>query len=215
MTLYLGDCKKIMPTLEGVDALVSDPPYGMRYTPGAKSKKKTTTLKGGARNRMCLKVIGDHEDFDPSPLLKYKIAVICGGHHFSHLLPQSRGWIVWDKKPGGYPKNDFSDVDLIWTTANKPQRMFRWLWAGALRQNGQCTLHLHPTEKPIELMAWAMEYADVPEGGTVLDPYMGSGTTGVACLRTGRNFVGIEIDPEHFKTACARLEAECNQGALL
>ena len=218
VTLYLGDCKEILPMLEGVDALVSDPPYGMRYKPGYFLGKSGGTLKcktGHAQNRFSEKVIGDHEDFDPAPLLKYPIAVICGGHHFSHLLPQSRGWIVWDKKPGGYPQNDFSDVDLIWTTANKPQRMFRWLWAGALRQNGQCTKHLHPTEKPIELMAWAMDYADVPAGATVLDPYMGSGTTGIACIRTGRKFIGVEKDKRHFETACERIRCELAQGVLL
>jgi len=64
-------------------------------------------------------------------------------------------------------------------------------------------------------MAWLMDQAKVPIGATVLDPYMGSGTTGIACLRTGRNFVGIETDPEYFAAAVSRLEREINQGALL
>ena len=217
VTLYLGDCLDVLPSLTGVDALVSDPPYGMRYKPGAFLGTKKGTLKcatGHAQNRFSEKIIGDHQDFDPEHLLKYPVAVICGAHHFSHRMPQSRGWIVWDKKPNDYPKNDFSDVDLIWTTADKPQRIFRWLWAGALRQNGQNTKHLHPTEKPIELMAWAMEYADVPQGGTVLDPYMGSGSTIIAALLTGRKAIGIEMDAGHYATALERIKAELAQGDL-
>lgn len=80
---------------------------------------------------------------------------------------------------------------------------------------GETMERLHPTQKPVPLMAWCMERAKVPEGATVLDPYMGSGSTGIACLRTGRNFVGIEKDPKHFATALARLEREINQGVLL
>jgi site-specific DNA-methyltransferase (adenine-specific) len=211
VTLHLGDCRALLDSIEA-DACVSDPPYGMRYKPGYYiGRSATQPLKGmggTTRNRFAETVTGDHEDFDPALLLKYPIAVICGAHHFSNRLPNSRGWIVWDKKPHDYPKNDFGDADLVWTTADKPIAMFRWLWAGALRQNGQNSRHLHPTEKPVELMAMAMDYAGVPLGATVLDPYMGSGTTGIACIRTGRKFIGIEKDTVHFDTAVARIQEE-------
>jgi len=215
VTLILGDCLAHLPIK--ADACVSDPPYGMRYKPGYFLGKSGGTLKcktGHAQNRFAEKVIGDHEDFDPALLLKYPIAVICGAHHFSNRLPNSRGWIVWDKKPHDYPKNDFGDADLVWTTADKPIAMFRWLWAGALRKNGQNSRHLHPTEKPVELMAMAMDYAGVPAGATVLDPYMGSGTTAIACIRTGRKFIGCEIDPVHFATAEQRIRRELEAGTF-
>jgi DNA modification methylase len=73
---------------------------------------------------------------------------------------------------------------------------------------------VHPAQKPVELLKWCMDQARVPEGATVLDPYMGSGTTGVACIRTGRKFIGIEIDAGHFATARKRLENELRQGML-
>jgi hypothetical protein len=95
------------------------------------------------------------------------------------------------------------------------QRLVRGHLSATLYLGERDTPRVHPTQKPVVVMGWCMEQAGVPEGATVCDPYMGSGTTGIACLRTNRNFVGIEKDPEHFKNACARLEAECNQGALL
>lgn len=89
------------------------------------------------------------------------------------------------------------------------------MWKGICQQGDKEGGRVHPTQKPVPLMAWCMEQAGVPIGATVLDPYMGSGTTGIACLRTGRNFVGIEKDPKHFAVAVARLEREANQGVLL
>jgi site-specific DNA-methyltransferase (adenine-specific)/modification methylase len=130
------------------------------------------------------------------------VCVMWGGNNFR--LPPSRCWLVWDKQ-NAVPT--MSDVELAWTNLDRPAKR-KSLPVGVHK-------HGHPTEKPQALMTWSMEVARVPIGATVLDPYMGSGTTGIACLRTNRNFIGIEKDPEHFKTACARLERECNQGALL
>ena len=84
-----------------------------------------------------------------------------------------------------------------------------------LSMNGEALTRCHPTQKPVPLMAWCMERAGVLEGATVLDPYMGSGTTGIACLRTGRNFIGIEKDPKHFATALERIKREESQGTLV
>lgn len=208
VTLYLGDCKKIMPTLEGVDALVTDPPYGIGYVHSGKCKGRWHRINVGA-------IMGDDQDFDPTPLLGYANIVLFGANHYAAKLPPG-GWHVWDKLGGGKPFGDsFSDAEFIWHNQKAASRIFRYMWKGICVEGGTAPKRVHPSQKPVPLMAWAMDYAGVPANATVLDPYMGSGTTGIACLRTGRNFVGIEIDPEHFKTACARLERECNQGALL
>lgn len=107
-----------------------------------------------------------------------------------------------------------SEAEAAWMNRGKSVRLVKHCWQGFSRAS-ENSEHYHPTQKPVAVMAWCMDAAKVPEGATVLDPYMGSGTTGIACLRTGRNFIGVEKDPKHFKTACARLERECNQGALL
>ena len=139
--------------------------------------------------------------------------VLWGANHYASRLPDSAAWLVWDKR-GGTAENNLSDCELAWCNVGGSARLKMHMWNGLCRDS-EIGEHLHPTQKPVVVMAWAMDKAKVPEGATVLDPYMGSGTTGIACLRTNRNFIGIERDAEHFKTACARLERECNQGALL
>ena len=210
-TLHLGDCLKIAPQLQGIDAVITDPPYGIgfQHSGGGNGKGKGRWLA-----KTCT-IHGDDKPFDPGPWLEYPIIVLWGADHYAQRLPEG-GWLIWDKLGGrkGFGDN-FSDIEAAWQNRKRSSRIFRHLWKGLIRQGLGGVKRVHVSEKPVPLMAWSMEMADVPTGATVLDPYMGSGTTGLACLRTDRNFVGIEIDPEHFKTACARLERECNQGALL
>jgi site-specific DNA-methyltransferase (adenine-specific) len=209
--LIHGDCKEILPTLAGIYAIVSDVPYGMDYKPGG----YMGTLPHGSLHRAMLDpVYGDNEPFDPAHLLAYPKVALFGAHHYSDKLPQSRGWLVWDKKPNGWPKNNYSDGDLIWTNQDKPLRIFRYLWQGALRQGGDNSPHLHPTEKPVALMKWIIEQLDIPAGAVICDPYMGSGTTGVACAELGYDFVGIEILPKYFEMAEARIEKAYKQPPL-
>ena len=92
-------------------------------------------------------------------------------------------------------------------SARNARRVYRHQWKGRLRE-GSAEKRLHVSEKPVALMAWIIETVRVRVGATVLDPYMGSGSTGIAALRSGRRFIGIEIDPGHFETARARLERE-------
>jgi hypothetical protein len=132
--------------------------------------------------------------------------IVWGANYYPQHLRPSMGWLVWDKGQ----RISQSDCELAYSTMDKALRSMT-LNRAAIAQDGA----VHPTQKPVQVMAWCMEMAKVPAGATVLDPYMGSGTTGIACLRTGRNFVGIEKDPAHFANAVARLEREANQGALL
>jgi len=224
VTLYQGDCLDILPTLEGVDAVVSDPPYGIGHKARPNQSQGGKTLRnkfraGDAYGKHSGSIIGDLAPFDPSPWLGFPCAM-WGAGYYHERLPRG-GWLLWDKKcTGGYDNWNSADGDMAWMSREAAPRVFRLVWIGLVRgevekaSGGQNRGSLHPNEKPVRLMAWTMDNLKVPEGATVLDPYMGSGTTGIACIRTGRNFIGIEKDPEHFETARKRIEAELAQGDL-
>ncbi len=188
--------------------VVSDPPYGIRYVhgEGGGCLAKSTIFAGHS-------IIGDDSKFDPSPWLEFKVVVLWGANHYASRLPDSPAWLIWDKRDG-ICSNDQADCEMAWTNLKKPARVFRHIWNGMLKDSERGESRVHPTQKPAALMAWCLEQAKVPSGATVLDPFMGSGTTGIACLRTGRNFIGIEKDPAHFKTACERFAREID-GELL
>lgn len=200
-TLYLGDCREILPEIAGVDALITDPPYGL----GAR-------LKSGASGEWAKGFrVAPEWDTQTAPewvvqlaISKAKSAIIWGGNYYA--LPIARGWLGWDKMQ----EHSGGHYELAWTNIDMPTRMYRKSRVEAYSQMGK----VHPTQKPIELMSWCIDQAKLPAGATVLDPFMGSGTTGIACLRTGRNFIGIEKDPQHFATAVARIEREVAQGVL-
>ena len=197
--LYLGDCLEILPTLEAgsVDAVITDPPYGID-----ESGRKNQT-------RSNLAPVRDYGDYrwDAKLPRRYIEAllqtgqdqVIFGGNFYADWLPPSSSWIVWDKDNSG----DFADCELAWTSHKKAVRKFVWRWNGFIKE--QPEQRYHPTQKPLALMKWVIaNYTS--EGTTILDPFMGSGTTGVACVQTGRNFIGIEIDPGYFEIAKRRIE---------
>lgn len=210
-TLYLGDCLEILPTLPKVDAVITDPPYGGglavdfadRFKAKAGGWWKNTDRSTQIRHA---EIIGDDKPFDPAPLLAIdcRVKVLWGGNWYASRLPDSGGWWIWDKRAGVENADwPMSEAELAWTNIGKGTRFFRHMWFGLLRdsEKGQ---HYHPTQKPAALMAWCIEKSKMPE--TVLDPYMGSGTTGVACANLGRKFIGIEIDPKYFDIACERIE---------
>lgn len=225
VVLWHGDCEQVFPLLEVVDALISDPPYGGGL---ATDYAERFTTKAGkwwknddrATQKRHAPILGDDQPFDPSPLLavKARAKVLWGANWYANRLPDSGAWWMWDKRNG---RRDVTEADwpmgegeLAWTNIGKGVRIFRHTWFGLIRDSERGEHH-HPTQKPVVLMQWCMEKAKVPVGATVLDPYMGSGTTGIAALRTGRNFIGIEKDAAHFKTAADRIRNELNQGVLL
>lgn len=210
--LACGDCREILPTLSPgeVDAVVTDPPYGIGLKTG-----RTTGGKWANVRHAGVRIAGDDEPFDPSPLLAVGAPmVLWGANFYSDRLPGS-GWLVWDKRPGIEDMEwSRSDAELAFISGRKTVKTFRHLWHGLCR-GSEVGEHFHPTQKPVALMAWCLAELGVPSGGLVLDPYMGSGTTGVACIRDGFRFVGIEKDPGHFETACRRIrravsEAKCD-----
>ena len=190
-TLYLGDCLEILPTLGKVDAVVTDPPYGIGF--GAKHTKWSA-------NRGVILGDWDGEVPDVTPLLSVaKDVIIWGGERFN--LPVTRGWLTW-AKPDAAPT--FASTEFAWTNRDRPARHFVYS-VGAT--NGERVGH--PTQKPLALMKWCLGF--LPDAHTILDPFMGSGTTGVACAKLGRKFIGIEIDPGYFEIACERIRKAYDQ----
>lgn len=206
VTLYLGDCREIAPTLT-FDAVVSDPPYGINH------KVERTGIPSGHKRRTNERIIGDVEPFDPSPWARVP-AILWGANHYAGLLPVSGGWLVFDKRRGGTHNQQFkaSDCELAWTNLFGSVKMFSHLWAGICRES-EIGQHFHPMQKPIALMEWCVKFLPDP-GAIVLDPYMGSGTTGVATASLGRKFIGIEIEPKYFDVACRRISAAIGQSDM-
>lgn len=206
-TMILADCLDVLPDVV-CDAIITDPPYGIGYIKG-------TGGKGKHHRRNIEAIEGDDKPFDPAPLLNFGNVLMWGADHYAQRLPRGH-WLVWDKLDGMESWDSFSDVEVAWHNQTGAARIYRKLWKGVCRpgqENGDA--RLHPSQKPIALMQWCIEQAKVPEGGMVCDPYMGSGTTAIACIRTGRKFVGIEKDAKHFETACERVANELAQGVLL
>jgi len=209
-TLHLGDCLEYMRTMDAgsVDAVITDPPYGISYSPSQNSAK-AWGLKTFAGDVV---VSGDNVKFNPSPFINFGSVVLFGANHYADRLPASSAWVVWDKRDG-LESNDFADCEMIWTNSDKVARVFKHRWSGALRDSERGIERVHPTQKPVILMRWLIENYTQP-GDTVFDPFMGSGTTGVACMQLGRNFIGCEIDPQYFAIAERRIKDAAAQPAL-
>jgi site-specific DNA-methyltransferase (adenine-specific)/modification methylase len=201
--LILGDCMDMLPSLSGkYDAIISDPPYGIAYNPSSPS---------GSRWKDVKKIVGDERPFDPWPLLwEVDTVVLFGANNFANKLPNSRRWFVWDKRPG-MKSMSFSDCELVWCSVPGPARMIRHVWSGANR-GGERGQHWHPTQKPVAVMRQIIETVTKPRD-TIFDPYMGSGTTGIAALQCGRKFIGIEIERRWFGAAIRRMATLRNEKA--
>lgn len=209
--LYQGDCLRIMPMLEGVDAVVTDPPYGIKET-GSNSRQKDGVSRLGTKTRVV-----HYEDmtWDNTPATRARLEmmreiapyqIIFGGNYYP--LPPTKCWLVWDKLSSG----DFADCELAWTNLPKAVRRIKFLWNGMIRQNGEPRGD-HPTQKPIEVMRWCLGH--IADAEVICDPFMGSGTTGVAAVKTGRKFIGIEREPKYFDIACKRIEEAMKQPDML
>jgi site-specific DNA-methyltransferase (adenine-specific) len=206
-TLYLGDCREILPTLGKVDAVVTDPPYGIAHKAHSNTKRNGWC---GEKYYANASLHGDAQDFDPSPFLKFDHVILWGANHYAQQLPRGR-WLVWNKLGQLEPWDTFSDIEIAWMNQRGADRMFSLLWKGLAQGEkiggGE---RFHPTMKPIALMSWCLSFIPFPEA-LILDPFMGSGTTGVAAVKLGRKFIGIEIEPKYFDIACCRIEAETRQ----
>ena len=189
--LILGDCREIIGGLE-FDAILTDPPYGIGIT----SSNRLAVSRGlGGK-------LWDEKPADVSGIVARDLpTIIWGGNYFD--LPPTRAPLVWDKNNAG---RDFADFEMAWSNLDMVARRF------VMRPMGMDGGKLHPTQKPIALMEWCLGF--LPDARTILDPFMGSGTTLVACQRLGRQGVGIELDPDYFAIACKRVDEATRQPDL-
>ena len=191
-TIYHGDCREILPELAKVDLVLTDPPYGL----GNKMAGGTWMMdkKVRASNR------GFAWDMTAPPMeqvLKAGIsAIIWGGNYF--VLPPSRCWLIWHK-PDAVPT--MADVDMAWTSWDRPSRYFKYTIAATNPERGD-----HPTPKPLSLMKWCLNQQ--PQAMTILDPFMGSGTTLRAAKDLSRKAIGIELEEKYCEIAARRMAQE-------
>jgi site-specific DNA-methyltransferase (adenine-specific)/modification methylase len=197
--LIQADCRDVLPTLGKVDAVVTDPPYGLGNLWGV----------GGCgawplRDRDMQSGAWDKTTCEEAVTTARKISensVIWGGNYYE--LPPARGWLIWDKMQ----EHSTAHAEMAWTNLNIPVRTFRYARAQLASEGKQ-----HPTQKPLPLMVWCLGF--LPVARTILDPFAGSGTTGVACVQLGRRFIGIELEPRYFDIACRRISDELKRPRL-
>lgn len=198
ITCWLGDCREILPTLGKMDAVVTDPPYGI-----------------GHEHKVLGGIEGDDQPFEPQSFLVARHHIFWGANHFASRLPDATRWLLWLKHdPGLFGKRTHAPFDLAWTDLGGSGRAMKHIWDASIREGEWFGKpNCHPHQKPTELLQWAIEF--LPDDClTILDPFMGSGTTGVAAVKSGRKFTGIEIDPGYFDIACKRISAALKQGDL-
>lgn len=199
-TLYLGDCREIMPALGKVDAVVTDPPYGL----GDWNNRGSNA--GGPFDSEITQQWD--RPIDPAVIEQMtqcsKHQIIWGWNYFSDLLPRTKQVFVWNK---GIRNMHFNDCELAWTSQFREAcRVFDYSPSSMEKKE-------HQTQKPVALMKWCVDR--LPRGSDlILDPFMGSGTTGVACIKLGRRFIGIEIEPSYFDIACRRINDATKQADL-
>lgn len=209
--LILGNCMEVMKSLGRFDAVVTDPPYGIGRGSGMGGGGRGLT---GSRNTHLRRYKdGEWDSSRPNKAVfdliidKSDIQIIWGGNYFSDLIPVSGKWLFWDKCQ---TMPSYSDGELAWTTiGGNAVKQFTYNGNGLQAKEKE---RFHPTQKPIALMEWCIGF--MPNAVTILDPFMGSGTTLVACQRMGRQGTGIEIDPDYFEIACRRVDEATRQPDL-
>jgi len=205
-TLYLGDCLEILPTLGRFDAIVTDPPYGLKESAG----------KNKSRGKLAVAKDYGNDNWDDKPISKEAIElirnlsdwqIIFGGNYFE--LPPTKCWLIWDKVNGA---TDFADAELAWTNLDKAVRLKKYMWNGMLRENNEPRGD-HPTQKPIGIMDWVISH--LPKNvDLICDPYLGSGTTGISAVKANKKFIGIEREQKYFDIACQRIYDAYRQNKL-
>ena len=203
--LLLGDCLEILPTLdrEEIGAVVADAPYGLAYD-------ASTSTQQGIKSFDPIE--GDSVPFDISPFVSFPDVLIWSLPQLTLGVPVGMGaWYAWDKTTRNDLGCRISEYEYCWHKRATKTRGFRHLWSGAYRASEAGRERLHPTQKPVALMAWCLKHV---QGEVICDPFTGSGTTGVACIRTQRRFIGIEISEQYFRVAVDRCQRELGRFPL-
>ena len=201
ITIYNADCRQVLPFLPKFDLLLTDPPYGIDADNQARILSRGKLAKPKDYGASSWDKSPPESWFLDSATDAADTSILWGGNYFG--LPASSCWLVWDKDNG---TNDFADCELAWTNMARAVRKFKWRWNGMLQENGgdKKETKVHPTQKPVPLMRWCLGF--VPDAKTILDPFMGSGTTLVAAKMEGRSAVGIEINEAYCESAAKRLQ---------
>lgn len=200
VTIYHGDCLQILPHLPKVDLVLTDPPYGI-------SLKCKNGASGNRFRQPFDEIYGDDSGFDPIPFMEFKDVILFGANHFCQSIPQHEGqWYFWDKTLQNN-KCRIAEGEFAWHKKGTKPRAFRHLWSGAYRDSESGKRSQHPTQKPVLLMCWCISLCpDNPQ--TILDPFMGSGTTLRAAKDLGRKAIGIEIEEKYCEIAAKRMAQE-------
>lgn len=192
VTLYLGDCREILPTLPKVDAVVTDPPYGIGFASQPTKWQRRAGHKPQAWDDLTVDGLQELLELGNKQ-------VVWGGNYYP--LAPSRGWLSW-YKPDAPPS--MGSVEFAWTNLDQNSRQIT-VSIGATNSERVG----HPTQKPLAVMRFTL--SEIGPAQSILDPFMGSGTTGVAAVQLGRKFIGIEIEPKYFDIACKRISAALEQ----
>lgn len=197
--LYQGDCLEVMPHLGRFDAVVTDPPYGIKMAGGFSG------AGGFSAPIQRREYVGNWDNVRPNKnifdaiLASSPVSIIWGGQYFADILPAQGKWLWWDKCQ---TMPTYGDGELAWTSlSGDAPKKFVYSNNGLMAREKD---RVHHTQKPVALMRWCLGF--LPDAKTILDPFMGSGTTLVACAKMGRKGVGIELDPDYFEIACRRVE---------
>lgn len=196
VTLYLGDMEEILPTLQDFDVCLTDPPYGTDY--GRAGSFSHSHGWGDWRENVEWDAERPPREIFDLIRSKTKRQIIWGGNYFTDFLPPTMQWLVWDKG-----QRDFSlaDCEFAWSSQWNAARIFSFSRSLA-KQDGK----VHPTQKPIELMSWCLDQLR-PIAKSVVDPFSGSFTTAISCIRRGVSFVGIEKDEAYFEAGVERVRS--------
>lgn len=208
--IFNCDCTNLPELSIKPSLILTDPPYGI-------GRKVDYSRFNSISNGTCKSskdwpsIIGDDSPFDPRPLVNGTRLALFGANNFCDKLPVSKGWLIWDKTGNGRVVDNIQpDAELIWTNFVKHGPIIlSYLWKGAAKESGaleQGKKSLHPTQKPVRLMEWIIELAELPNQALIYDPYMGSGPVLLAALEKGMRAIGVEIVPEYCKVAADRLE---------
>lgn len=206
VVLYQADCLELLPTLGRFDAVVTDPPYGIGADSTMHKQSGTKYGNAAAAKREYRATDWDIKPISPELMSlvtgSAKWSIIFGGNYYS--FPASSCWLVWDKENGD---NGFADCELAWTNLPKAVRRIYWRWNGMIRKGQE--ERFHPTQKPLGVMEWCLTH--IPDAKTICDPFMGSGTTGIAAVKAGLQFSGIERDARYFDIAVKRISDALKQ----
>ena len=204
-TVYNCDCLELMKSMvkQGIvaDWLIADPPYGIGIdglVGGAGACKNTEyTQKDWDKQRI------DKEYFD----LMFKVSknqIIFGANYYTDILPPCKSLCVWDKRVNDMDRNNFADCEFIYVSSGV-SRVFRYQYKGMIQGNMKNKeQRFHPTQKPVEIISQLINYYTI-ENDLILDPFMGSFTTAVACHKMNRRYIGAELDKEYFDKGTERL----------